>query len=179
MENCCIVFLDFSQFGIRMRISQHKADSSCSSPFTCRKKGEKDMKRTVLVFSFVFLAILLTGCGDTPEGAAREWFNAQLNLDGTKILERTCAAQVQNVQQAGLVTSAFALLPQLFGLDMNSKGDVSDIKFSTTSLNGDNATVHVSGKIRVAVLAFATDYPIDQIWNMAKEDNKWKWCGVP
>ena len=137
------------------------------------------MKRISIAFALILTALLLAGCADLPNGAAREWYKAMLNMDGNKILDRTCAAQVPNVQQAGLWGSAFALLPQMFGLNMQSKGDVSSINFSTISIQGDTAQVKVSGKIRVAVLAYAQETPIDETWTMVREDNKWKWCGTP
>jgi len=82
---------------------------------------------------------------------------------------------------AGLWNSAFALLPQLFGLDIKSQGDVSGIKFSRISINTDEtvANVRVHGEMRVAVLAFAQAYPVDETWLMVKEDGGWRWCGVP
>ena len=136
-------------------------------------------QKTIIIV--VLLSLLLTGCADSPERAAKEWFDAMLNLDGNKILDRTCLEQRVVVQEAGLWNSAFALLPQLFGLDIKSQGDVSGLKFSQTSINteGTVATVRVYGEIRVAVLAFAQAYPVDEIWLMVKEDGEWRWCGAP
>ncbi len=137
------------------------------------------MKRTRAIILFSLVMLLLVGCvPDSPEGAAKEWFKAEINLDGNKILDRTCESQKENVQTAGLYSSAIALLPQMFGFDIKTSGDVSDIKFSTESLDGDSATVRVYGKMRMAVLAFAQEYPVDETWIMVKEDDIWKWCGV-
>lgn len=135
------------------------------------------MKQKILAVLLVALSFLLVSCADTPEGAARAWLNAMMKLDGNKILDLTCATQVENVQQSGLWESAFALVPQLFGLNVQSKSDISGLNFVTTSLNGDNATVHVYGNMRVAVLAYAQAYPVDELWQMAMESGKWKWCG--
>jgi len=135
------------------------------------------MKHIILAVLLIALSLLLVSCADTPEGAARAWLNAMMKLDGNKILDLTCAAQVENVQQTGLWASAFSLVPQLFGLNIQSKSDISGLNFVSTSLNGDNATVHVYGDMRVAILAFAQAYPVDESWKMARESGKWKWCG--
>lgn len=139
------------------------------------------MKQKTIIIMLVAFSLFLTGCMDSPERAAKEWFNAMLNYDGNKILDRTCLAQREAVQMAGLWNSAFALLPQLFGLDIKSQGDVSGIKFSRISINEDEtvANVRVHGEMRVAVLAFAQAYPVDETWLMVKEDGGWRWCGVP
>lgn len=134
-------------------------------------------KRIVYVVLFLLATTLLTSCAATPERSAKKWFDATMNLDGNTVLELTCDAEKENVQMAGLWTSAFALLPQLFGLNMESQGDVSDIKFTTVSNDGNTAYVRVHGVVRAAVLAFAQEYPVDETWRMVYENDKWKWCG--
>lgn len=139
------------------------------------------MKYKTVIILFVVCSFLLTGCFDSPEKGAKEWSDAMLNMDGNKILDRTCIQYRPQIQEVGLWNSAFALLPQLFGLNINSQGDVSGIKFDTTSINEDEtvAVVRVQGEIRIAVLAFAQAYPVDEVWQMVKEDDVWRWCGVP
>jgi len=138
------------------------------------------MKHKTFFILLVVFSLFLTGCADSPERAAREWLDAMVNLDGNKILDRTCLAQRPAVQQAGLWSSAFAMLPQVFGLNIESKGDVSGLNFSQTSINADEtvANVRVYGEIRVAVLAFARSEPVDETWQMIKEDGAWRWCGI-
>lgn len=135
------------------------------------------MKREKLYILLALFSIFLAACGNSPEGAAKKWFNATMNLDGNTTLELTCEAQRENIQNAGLLTSAMALVPQAFGINMESQGDVSDVKFSTTSNDGNTAYVYVTGEIRMAILAFAQATPIDETWRMVNEDGKWKWCG--
>jgi hypothetical protein len=115
------------------------------------------MKHKTIIVLLIACSFLLAGCSDGPERAAKQWFDAMLNMDGNKILDRTC------------------------GLNIESQGDVSGLKFSTTSLDTEKtvAHVHVSGEIRVAVLALAQAYPIDETWLMVKEDGVWRWCGIP
>lgn len=135
------------------------------------------MKRVYLGILLTVLSIFLTACAEKPEEAAKEWADAMVNLDGNKMLERTCAAQREAVQMAGSWNSALVMLPQLFGLDVKTQADVSDLKFTATNVKEDTAHVQVTGEIRVAVLAVAQTYPIDETWLMVKEDDKWKWCG--
>jgi len=155
------------------RLGMKKTLISARERFSMRNKS--------IIILLVAYSFFLTGCFDSPEKGAKEWFNAMLNYDGNKILDRTCLAQRTAVQEAGLWNSAFALLPQLFGLDLRSQGDVSGIKFSRTSINADEtiANVRVHGEIRIAVLAIAQAIPFDETWLMIKEDDVWRWCGVP
>lgn len=139
------------------------------------------MKHKTITFLLVVFSFLLTACFDSPEKGAKEWFDAMLNLDGNKILDRTCVQYRPQIQEWGLWNSAFAMLPQLWGLDLKSQGDVSGLKFDTTSINEAETTalVRVHGEIRVAVLAFAQAVPVDETWQMIKEDAVWRWCGIP
>jgi len=138
------------------------------------------MKKNNAILFLLVITLILTGCSATPEGAAKQWLDAMLNLDGNKILDLTCIAQRQNVQQQGLYNSTIALLPQMFGFNMTTKGDVTGLKFTQTSINADQtrAFIHVTGEVRVAVLAFAQAYNVDETWVVVKEDNTWRWCGA-
>lgn len=121
---------------------------------------------------------LLTACGtgETPESAAEEWLEALANMDGNELLERTCAEQQGNVQEAGLWLSAFAVLAQSF-TGQQTEADISDLNFAVVDKSGDTARVRVSGQIRTAVLAVAQVQEVDEVWRMVREDGKWKWCG--
>ncbi len=138
------------------------------------------MKHKTITVLLVAFSFLLTACFDSPEKGAKEWFDAMLNLDGNKILDRTCVQYRPQIQEWGLWNSAFAMLPQLWGLDLKTQGDVSSLNFDTTNINQAEtlASVRVHGEIRVAVLAFAQAYPVDETWQMVKEDNVWRWCGI-
>ena len=138
------------------------------------------MKNKLLIILILVLPIILSSCVESPERAAKEWFDAMLNMDGNKILDRTCIEQREVIQEWGLLNSAFAILPQLFGLNISSEGDVSGLDFSVTEINSEEtiANVRVYGEIRVAVLAFAQAYPVDETWIMVKEDGVWRWCGA-
>lgn len=139
------------------------------------------MKHKTMAVLLVVCSFLLTACFESPEKGAKEWFDAMLNLDGNRILERTCVEYRPQIQEWGLWNSAFAMLPQLFGLDLKSQGDVSGLKFDEISNSSSETTayVRVHGEVRVAVLAFAQSVPVDETWLMVKEDDVWRWCGVP
>lgn len=141
------------------------------------------MRNSKIIFVLILTSVLLSACAAGPDKAAKEWFNATMNYDGAKIMEYTCKAERENMQIAGLWSSAFSLLPQLLpqllgiNLDISSDIDTKDLRFTTISNDDQTAYVHVTGEIRVAVLAFADIVEIDEVWRMKFEDNKWKWCG--
>ena len=138
--------------------------------------------RVMIVIAMVVGILAACSMGDSPEKAAKEWLEAMINLDGNKILERTCVAQRENVQTASLLNSAFAMLPQVFfGVDVKVQSDVSDLQFTTVYIdeNKGYAHVHITGELRVAVLGVAQALPVDETWVMVKEGGKWRWCGFP
>ena len=136
------------------------------------------MKISSILIVFVLITILLSACAATPERAARDWFKASNELDGNKMYDLTCRKMREEVQMAGLITTAVSLLPQLIGLDIpQGKVDVSDLNFTTIRGDDSSAHVRVSGEVRMAILAFPMAYPIDETWLMVNEDGKWKWCG--
>lgn len=135
-------------------------------------------RKEILVFAAAFV-LAATACSASPVGAAREWLNANLNYQGTKILERTCQSYQATMMEAGLLSSAFALLPQaLIGVEIETEGDVSGLKFSVVAQDGNFAQVHVEGEMRIAAMAFAQAFPVNETWQMVKEDGRWKWCGL-
>jgi hypothetical protein len=151
------------------------------------------MKRNVKHISWVLVVSTITwfliGCGagtaepspsPTPgaEEGAREWIDAIVNQDGNRMLKHTCKAQRENVKEAGMWISAFAVLGQLLtNRSVQIDGDISDLKFETISQSGDQAEVRVYGELRVAVLANAEAYDVDEHWQMVYENETWRWCG--
>ena len=139
---------------------------------------------TIAVLCFFLLWIVVFRVGqkaafpymDSPERAAQEWLQASVDLDGNKLMERTCAAQQENIQEAGMWASVFNIFGQQ-AIGVQAKTDLSGLKFSTTSSSGNTARVRVTGQIRVAVLALAQSQKVDETWRMVKEEGKWKWCG--
>ena len=132
--------------------------------------------RAVAIVVIVVSVLAACGMGDSPERAAKEWLEALVNMDGNKLMERTCAEQRENVQEAGLWLSALGMLGHSF-TGQRVQGDISDVRFNVVGETGNTARVRVTGQIRVAVLAFAQTQEVDEEWLMVQEDGKWKWCG--
>ena len=115
---------------------------------------------------------------DSPELAAREWLQAIADVDGIKLDDRTCTAQVKGLQSG-------TLLPILFGSvgeqakNKNAKTDVSALKVATINATGDSAQVRVTGRIRGGEGASVLSEVIDETWQITREDGKWKFCGHP
>lgn len=126
----------------------------------------------------VTAAAALAACGtqDSPERAAEEWLEAFANMDGNKLMERTCAEQQRNAQETGVWLSAFALLVQSL-TRQQTEIDISDVGFDVIEEAGDRARVRVTGQIRTAVLAIGRIQEIDEVWLIVREDGQWKWCG--
>jgi hypothetical protein len=137
------------------------------------------MKIANVILVFLMLVILLVACGpvESPTIGAKEWTEAQLNLDGTRLMERTCASHQLIVQAGGALTSAINILAEQFIGQQDIKVDMSGLRYETISQSNDIAQVRVHGKIIVAVLAFAQTQQLDVTYTMVFEDGKWKWCG--
>lgn len=134
-----------------------------------------------VAFAFVVL-LLLVGCSSGPATAAREWYKASLEMDGSAMMARTCRAQQLAVQESGLIASAIMLMPQMFGIDLGMKdinSSLSNLKFEVLDATDTHAVIQVTGVFEVAVLAFAQQIPINESVLMVREDGQWKWCGVP
>ena len=134
---------------------------------------------------FVLILIIggvLMGCGTDrqepgPEDGAKEWIDAIVNQDGNRILKYTCKEHRDDVKEAGMWISAFAVLGQLLtNRSVQIEGDISDLKLETVSESDDQAEIRVYGELRVAVLANASAYDVDERWIMIKEDDTWRWC---
>lgn len=136
----------------------------------------------VLLVLFLVFGWVLIGCGTDrqepgPEDSAKEWIDAIVNQDGNRILKYTCREHRDDVKEAGMWISAFAVLGQLLtNRSVQIEGDISDLKFETVSQSDDQAEVRVYGELRAAVLANASAYDVDERWKMIKEDDTWRWC---
>lgn len=109
---------------------------------------------------------------DSPETAAMEWVEAVLNLSGTTLAARTCAARQQDLQSGATLVSGLSAL-----VGQTVEGDISDLRFEILTSSDNVAQVRVSGEVRVAVLGIADTTRVDETWEMVREGGKWKWCG--
>jgi hypothetical protein len=144
------------------------------------KIQENNMKRFFAIAAFaVVIASLLVACGggDSPETAVREWMQALLDMDGNKLIERTCEASQSDVQQAGALVSVLGIAGNEVG-GQSAKADLSSLSFQATNKGSDTAQVHVQGKLRVAFMGLAQEQKYDQTIPVVLEDGKWKVCDL-
>lgn len=143
-----------------------------------------NVKRIGITFAF-FASMLMacsapsnpiTGIGDTPEGAAKEWFQALADSDGLKLDDRTCSSQKEALQKGTLWMTAFGILGENL-LGQKVKVDISDLKFKKTSGRTNSADVNVAGRIRSAVGLNVQSQQIDLTLRFVNEDGNWKYCG--
>jgi hypothetical protein len=120
--------------------------------------------------------VLVTGCSaGGPSGAAKQWYKAVATGDGATALSLTCQEYQSQVQMAGFLTAGLGLL---VGVDTGAaKTDMSDLKFATTSQNGNTAAVRVEGEIIVSLLGAAMPEKVNSTLKLIREDGKWKVCG--
>ena len=129
------------------------------------------MKRALLVAT-VFLVVFTAACGGggggAPDQVAKQWFQALAKGDQDTLKSLTCAASQSDM------TDAFGSLAEMAG---TVTIDVSGLSFKTTEESGDNATVQVSGNIKVELLGQSAEEPMNEDMPMVKEGGKWKVCG--
>ena len=134
----------------------------------------------VISFIAMLLLSMLVACQppESPARGAQEWTEAQWKMDGNKSLERTCAAEQENMQMMGNLTAAATILAQQYIGQQDIKVDTSNLRYETFSESGSNAQVQVRGIVSTAILSFVQTQQIDDTYTMVFEDGKWKWCGT-
>jgi hypothetical protein len=140
-------------------------------------KGESNPMKSARWFVLVLVGVVLvTGCSaGGPSGAAEQWYEAVATGDGATALSLTCKEYQPQVQMAGFLTAGLGLLT---GVDTGTAAaDMSDLEFTTTSQDGDTATVHVEGEIIVSLLGAAVPEEVNSNLKFIREDGKWKMCG--
>lgn len=138
------------------------------------------MKALSSAIAIIIAAALVAGCrvgsAETPEQGAKAWFDALAEMDGFKVEDRTCQAQQEKMREAGL----FSTMLQLFGqsqLGEQVKIDASSVIVETIRSSGDTAQVRITGKLRAGIGLAVTDQDLAFVWNMVREDGRWKYCG--
>lgn len=130
------------------------------------------MYRFGVVVGLALVLCVLAGCGlgETPEGGARAYLDAQLGANQSQLLERTCTRLHGQL-------AAMQNLSNLFGIpSQTTQADTSQLNFTTTGQSGSSAFVRISGTIRIGG-ANGTTLPFDLTLPMSYEDNRWKVCG--
>lgn len=145
------------------------------------------MKRlSVVMIVVIVLSSVLTACGGGGGGAggaaaaAKSFFDALTQLDFAKMKDMTCEAQKATMDQAAQAMSALGDASQLKEL---MKIDTSGLKFEEKSMSGNNATVVVSGKMKVEAMGQSQEQDMNnQEIPMVNEGGAWKVCeagGLP
>jgi hypothetical protein len=140
------------------------------------------MKRlSVVMIVVIVLSSLLTACGGGgggagPAAAAKSFFDAFTQLDFAKMKDLTCEAQKSTMDEAAQAMSALgdpAALKELL------KIDTSGLKYEEKSVSGDNATVVVSGKMKVEAMGQSQEQEMNnEELPMVKEGGAWKVCAA-
>ena len=132
------------------------------------------MRKTVVII--IVLSFLITSCGGSaPAKAAEEWMQAIATSDGVTALALTCNEYKPAVQELGFLMGSMNMLSG--GMLSDAEVDTSGLKFETTSKNGDQAVVSISGSIIQGMMGMAMEQPINVSVYMLKEDGDWKYCG--
>lgn len=138
--------------------------------------------RSVAIVMVIAAVSVLTACGigDSPEKAAREWFEALKNQDETKLMERTCVERRDSVQEEGIggLTWLGIIMEEASLLEQEDiKIDVSDVRFDVVDSAEDRARVQITAQVNITALGFTYAEEIQDVWLMVKEGGQWKWCG--
>ena len=138
------------------------------------------MKRlSVVMIVVIVLSALLTACGGGGGGgaaaAAKSFFDAFSQLDFAKMKDLTCDAQKASMDQA---TQAMSALGDASALKDLLKIDTSGLKFEEKSVSGNNATVVVSGKMKIEAFGQSEEQEVkSEELPMVNEGGAWKVCG--
>lgn len=139
----------------------------------------KFMKYTALMVLLLLVAMVAAACNsggggggtsNTPEAAAKAWFEAALagNLDAVKA--QTCAAGQESVETAA---AAFGSLGAT-----GATVDASGLTYTKSSESGDDATVTIGGTVKVTAAGQEVEQPMESVpMPLKKEDGAWKVCG--
>lgn len=124
--------------------------------------------------------LLVIGCGPQrpgPEVAAREWMQALATQDGLKLGELTCDAAQGVLATRTALYSAVGIAPGAAAGGAEPRLSTDELKYETTRNDGNTADVRVTGRLRVAVLATSTSQEANFVLRMARDRDKWRYCG--
>ena len=138
------------------------------------------MKRTSVLVSMVLVAaVVLSACGgggSGAAGAAQAWFQAFAQLDVAKIKDLTCDQQKAAMEEAFSFLGGSSGNVDIDALKQLFKIDASGLKFEQKSVSGNQATVHVSGKLKVEAFGQTQEQELDEDVPVVNEGGAWKVC---
>jgi hypothetical protein len=138
------------------------------------------MKKVKLLAIALLVGGATVGCGllgDSPEAGARDIMNSMVSGNFDQIKGRVCSAKQGEIKDEQLKEAK----EQFKQVADKVKIDTSGVNFSS-EVNGDTATVTVSGKIKVEAEGNSTELSIEKApaelrkFKMVKEGGSWKIC---
>jgi hypothetical protein len=128
----------------------------------------------MVLIAALILAACGEGAGGGPSGAAKAWFEALTQFDMAKMTDLTCESEKASIDSAlsGLGGEGFDLegLKDLFQID------VSGLSFQDQSVSGNNATVRVSGKLKISAFGQSQEEDVNEDIPLVNEGGTWKVC---
>jgi hypothetical protein len=126
---------------------------------------------------------------DTPNKAVVQFSKAYFNLDKSmakKICKERLASEDVDVIDQYIYLSAKEAKDRGFGINF-MKNKLYHIETETLSKKENEAQIRITGKIRVSInpvyaivaklFNIGATHEVDEIFNVIKEDGKWKVCG--
>jgi hypothetical protein len=140
------------------------------------------MKRlSVVMIVVIVLGLLLSACGGGgggagPAAAAKSFFDAFTQLDFAKMKDLTCEAQKATMDEAA---KAMSVAGDAAALKELIKIDTSGLKFEEKSVSGNNATVVITGKMKMEAFGQTQEQDLNsQELPMVNEGGAWKVCAA-
>lgn len=145
------------------------------------------MSKIAKVLLCTAMLVVLSACTTASEIGAKKYDKASVSMDWNSISKLTCTDYQTNIQSVGVISSLVTYIApevinsltdtKLGDLVKEYKIDIGDIKYEETSNSGDQAVVHVTGKMNMTILHMPFTMPVDSDYYMVKEEGRWKWCG--
>lgn len=164
-------------------------DNSTSWDDDLMPRDSRGQKLLLLIVALVVLGgvivggyfVLRGGLFDSPERAAKQWLTAVAKGDTGRVVDLTCSNYSQSAPLFGVTELMGGGFLQDLGLDdllKNIEIDLKNLRYSTEDKSTDMAVVRASGLVRVKAIGnFWVPVPLNERWQMVKENKSWKWCG--
>jgi len=146
----------------------------------------------IVIFGAMVQVVLAAGDGkDAPYAASKAFAKKYFYLDAS-MADHLCNAGVtdDDVDMVDNYIHSQRMAAESRGYDITRfRKSFSHIKTTTTDMDGDSATVHISGTTRTIInplfgyvgkMFFITSPEhVEATFEVVKEDGKWKVCGEP
>lgn len=159
-----------------------------------------------LLLGLIILAAIIAGAYflvqrtaffDSPQRAGAQWLEVFIEGDTQRLLDLTCADQIEVANARAGVKATQALIEivpiiemldlasVLPGINLDINRWIEDVDFDLSNLNYNapenpvgQAMLIINGQLRVRPIGDVWfGVPIAERWRMVEESNTWKWCG--